>query len=81
MRPHAELRVSLPRVGAQPLLPHGGGRKSSGGGGSGWVVPLPAALVLLAVLAVVFQYQLLQCITEADRLVRVQATLRAVRRC
>jgi hypothetical protein len=32
------------------------------------VVPLPAALLLLAALAGVFQYQLMSCVGEADKL-------------
>ena len=63
-----ELRVSLPRVGGPAPAPLSARRGR--GGPAGWVVPLPAALLLLALLAVVFQYQLLQCINEADKLVR-----------
>ena len=63
-----ELRVSLPRVGGPAPAPLTARRGR--GGPAGWVVPLPAALLLLALLAVVFQYQLLQCINEADKLVR-----------
>ena len=66
-----ELRVSLPRVGGPAPAPLSGKRVR--GGPASWVVPLPAALALLALLAVVFQYQLLQCINEADRLVRPSA--------
>ena len=66
-----ELRVSLPRVGGPAPAPLSGKRVR--GGPASWVVPLPAALALLALLAVVFQYQLLQCINEADRLVRPDA--------
>ena len=66
-----ELRVSLPRVGGPAPAPLSG--KRTRGGPASWVVPLPAALALLALLAVVFQYQLLQCINEADRLVRPSA--------
>jgi hypothetical protein len=74
-----ELRVSLPRVGGPAPAPLTARRGR--GGPAGWVVPLPAALLLLALLAVVFQYQLLQCINEADKLVRPRRRLRAPCEC
>ena len=62
-----ELRVSLPRV-QLGRGPRGGG-VHHGRRGS-WTVPLPVALGLLAALAVLFQWQLMQFMGAADSLVR-----------
>ena len=71
----AHLRVSLPRV--QRHEPGGGGdaarqyRPAGGRERTTVGVPLPAALFLFLLLALVFHHQLKQIATEADELVRV----------